>query len=192
MPSAIRWAAVIAVAMMGCDSGSSSPSHRCDTFTAYVDADGDGRGGARTVQVESCEGHPPNEGTAWSSDDCDDGDATRWEPRTLYRDADGDGWGGAAETVCVGAAALPLGYVASGSDCDDSDAARFRGFVRYPDADADGVGTSPRDVPCVGEALPGGEPGAGWSVFGWDPDDADPAVTGPPEDDDPLLGLAVR
>jgi hypothetical protein len=171
MPSAIRWAAVIAVAMMGCDSGSSSPSHRCDTFTAYVDADGDGRGGARTVQVESCEGHPPNEGTAWSSDDCG---------------------GGAAETVCVGAAALPLGYVASGSDCDDSDAARFRGFVRYPDADADGVGTSPRDVPCVGEALPGGEPGAGWSVFGWDPDDADPAVTEPPEDDDPLLGLAVR
>jgi hypothetical protein len=192
MRAAIAGALVLVVAATGCDSRSSSQPSGCEVFTpAYRDADADGRGDAGGAQVARCAGDPAPAGYSFTFGDCDDADATRWEIRTAFRDADGDGRGGAAETVC-GGSAPPSGYLASGDDCDDSDAARFRGFVRYPDADGDGVGASPRDVPCVGE--PGAEPlpGAGFSVFGWDPDDGDPLVTDQPEEDDPLRPLAVR
>jgi hypothetical protein len=188
----MTWAAALAVLATGCES-TSAPPPACNTYAVYRDVDGDGRGDESGGHLELCPGDWAP-GFTESVGDCDDANATRWELQTLYRDADGDGRGGAVETVCAGTFPPP-GYVASGSDCDDADAARFRGFVRYPDADADGVGGSPRDVlPCVGETLPGGEPlpGAGWSVFGWDPDDADASVTEPAEDDAPLRGLAVR
>lgn len=188
----ITLALMLVVGHAGCGSGSSSGPSECAKHTLYRDVDGDGRGDDSAGRLEVCFGESAF-GYVDSLGDCDDGNATRWEVRTLYRDADGDGRGGAAETLCAGDVP-PMGYLASGDDCDDTDAARYRGLVRYPDADGDGVGASPRDVPCVGETLPGGEPlpGAGWSVFGWDSDDADASVTEAPEEDEPLRGLAVR
>jgi hypothetical protein len=191
MRTALTLAVALAVGAAGCDS-SSAPPPACAAYSVYRDLDGDGHGDENGGRLELCDGEW-RAGFVDSFGDCDDGNATRWELRLLYRDADGDGRGGAAETVCAGSAPPP-GFRASGDDCDDSDATRFRGFVRYPDADGDGVGASPRDVPCVGETLPGGEPlpGTGWSVFGWDPDDANASVTEPPEGDEPLLGLRIR
>jgi hypothetical protein len=194
MRSAITAALTAAVAVAGCDSSTSGsgPSACAVRTLAYADADRDGRGSGAGVELEECRVDPPA-GYAATDGDCDDRDATRWELKSLHLDADRDGHGGAEVSVCLGDA-LPAGYVASAGDCDDADAARFRGFVRYPDADGDGVGTSPRDVPCIGETLPGGGPlpGAGWSVFGWDPDDAAASVTEEPEEDDPFRPLAVR
>ena len=61
--------------------------------------------------------------------------------------------------------------LAVGRDCDDADPSVYRAIVRYPDGDGDGVGATPRTIFCVAETAP-----AGYSRFGWDIDDHDPAV----------------
>jgi hypothetical protein len=75
-------------------------------------------------------------------------------------------------SLCSGAT-LPPGYRdrANGNDCNDSDSTRWRTLVLYPDHDGDGVGTPPRATACRGADLP-----AGYSLFGDDEDDNDPAV----------------
>ncbi|MBK9646705.1 MAG: FG-GAP repeat protein [Deltaproteobacteria bacterium] len=121
------------------------------TTLVYVDADGDGYGGADSAltcgvpsgyaatstdcddsagsinpgAVEACNGF---------DDDCDgDSDeagatgAESWAP-----DVDGDGQG--SETGAVSACVAPTGYVRSTTDCDDGDAAVFVGATERCDA----------------------------------------------------------
>jgi hypothetical protein len=158
-----------------CDDSSPAVSR---TVYGYVDEDGDGVGAGAAIQ--SCTDGSLPTGQVATGTDCAPADATRWQMLAYAgRDEDGDGWTTrAAGTLCSGAA-LPPTYAAtaSGNDCDDHDVSRWRWVVLYPDGDGDGVGAPPRTIPCLGATLP-----AGFSVYGWDPDDRDPRVTEAEED----------
>ncbi|MBX2796505.1 MAG: hypothetical protein KTR31_02515 [Myxococcales bacterium] len=136
----------------------------CDT-PFYLDADGDGLGGAATSVVVGCvapEGHVANDV------DCDDTDAA-W-PAVLYFDGDDDGWGDsdAAQVGCE-----QPGWVRTEGDCDDTDDGVHPGAV---DVAGDGL-----DSDCDGTDAPGPDPdrdGDGLSdreelVLGSDPDNPD-------------------
>ena len=125
--------------------------------TAYLDADGDGAGGA--AGDTSCE--PPT-GYTFDSGDCNDGDPTiapdadelcdgldndcdgatdeDLAAGTWYVDADADGFGNDAGALT---ACAPLaGYVNEPGDCDDADAETFPGALAScsgADQDCDGV-----------------------------------------------------
>lgn len=74
---------------------------------------------------------------------------------------------------CLGVEPLPDPYrgVAVGNDRDDADSTHFRFMPSCPHRGGDGVGAGPRQaVGCLGTALP-----PGTSLFGFDPDDGDPA-----------------
>lgn len=143
----------------------------------YADADGD-MVGAGDAMVFCTDGSLPA-GYSRSGSDCAPDDSSRWEVLTYaHVDVDGDGHTTPAEgQLCTGPA-LPPPYFASasGNDCNDADPARFHWTVLYPDADGDGVGVPPRVVPCLGTQLP-----AAHSIFGFDPDDADPTTREPAE-----------
>ncbi len=97
-----------------------------------------------------------------------------------YVDRDSDGYTAPeAGEVCTGAT-LPDPYRASakGNDCSDSDTSQYRWVVMHRDLDGDGIGAGPRSVFCLGNCLP-----PGWSIFGYDPDDGDPAVQSSEDDD---------
>ncbi|MFY0583038.1 hypothetical protein ACN28S_59980 [Cystobacter fuscus] len=72
----------------------------------------------------------------------------------------------------------PYTPAASGNDCDDADSARFLWRVLYPDRDGDGVGTPPRVVLCLDD----GPTPPGYSIYGFDPDDSDPASRDPADE----------
>jgi hypothetical protein len=100
-----------------------------------VDADGDGH---------------------WSTDDCNDADASKWRTRTAYRDADSDSVGaGEPVVVCAGDATLPAGYAVSAGDCDDGRPDRWREVAGYLDADEDGIGVGELATFCRGNDLRG-------------------------------------
>ena len=67
---------------------------------------------------------------------------------------------------------MPKPYLAAahGNDCDDLSLARWKWAVLYRDLDGDGVGLSPREISCRDDSIPDG-----WSIYGDDPDDADPS-----------------
>jgi len=136
--------------------------------TSWLDADGDGYGGA-AFSEETCD---VPEGFVDNADDCNDGDATvhpdaeetcdgrdedcdgdtdedAVDAPTWYRDGDGDGFGDAS-TAVVDCSAAAI-FVESADDCDDTDPAV------HPDADEVCNGT---DDDCDGAT-----------------DDDDPAVT---------------
>jgi hypothetical protein len=156
------------------------------SLQAYVDEDEDGTG-AGTPATFCTNGSAPA-GYVLSDTDCAPADSSRWQVLTYaHVDADSDGHttpsGG---QMCTGEA-LPLPYFASasGNDCDDADDTRFYWRVLYPDRDGDGVGAPPRVVPCLGMEMP-----AGYSIFGFDPDDTDPRRREPADDSELELILA--
>lgn len=141
--------------------------------TAFEDTDGDGVGaGASTVLCTN--GQVPSPWSATGTD-CDAQDATRWQELVAaHADRDGDGFTTPipAQRLCTGKS-LPLPYFlkAVGNDCDDADADRSVWTWLYRDQDADGVGATPRQMTCIGASAV-----AGWSRYGDDADDNDPAV----------------
>jgi hypothetical protein len=150
----------------------------------YPDADGDGAG-AGAAQAFCATALPA--GFSASGTDCAPDDPSRWQTLAYAGvDADGDGYTvGPAGKICTGAT-LPDPYraTAHGNDCDDQDPARWAWTVLYPDRDGDGVGAPPREVQCLGSAIP-----PGYSIFGWDTDDANPGTSW----DQPVeLGLVLR
>jgi hypothetical protein len=151
------------------------------TVVGYADADGDGVGAG--AGVAACTDGAIPAGQVATGTDCAPEDGSRWQllPYALA-DRDGDGLTAPVTpgNVCA-AAVLPEPYraVAVGLDCDDGERSVWRAVVRYPDADGDGVGATPRAIVCLGS----GEP-PGYSRFGWDVDDADPAVQRDGADDE--------
>jgi hypothetical protein len=155
------------------------------SVTAYADADGDGVGAGAPVAFCTDGAVPP--GYSAQGTDCAPDDPSRWQT-LAYAAVDRDGDGATARevgTVCVGAA-LPAPYraTASGNDCDDADPTRWRWVVLYPDRDGDGIGAPPRDVQCLGSAIP-----TGWSIFGYDPDDTNPAALPDPAEQELVTEL---
>jgi hypothetical protein len=143
----------------------------------YADADGDTVGAGEAVAF--CTDGSVPAGYSPSGSDCAPDDSSHWQVLTYsHVDVDGDGYTTPAEgQLCAGAALPPPYFVsASGNDCNDTDPSRFHWTVLYPDADGDGVGVPPRVVPCLGTQLP-----AGHSIYGFDPDDADPTTREPAE-----------
>ncbi|GEJ57546.1 hypothetical protein [Anaeromyxobacter diazotrophicus] len=142
------------------------------TVVAYLDADGD-EVGAGPAESFCTDGSVPA-GYALRGGDCAPDDKQRWQLLSYaYVDRDADGFT-AAESgqVCAGGT-LPDPYraVANGKDCDDADPRLHRWVVLYRDLDGDGVGAGPREVQCLADEIP-----AGWSIRGYDVDDADPVV----------------
>jgi hypothetical protein len=143
------------------------------SLQVYADTDGDGVG-ADAAMTACTDGSTPA-GHSLQGTDCAPADASRWRLHTFkYVDADGDGHTQPATGQVCAAATLPPPYTsaASGNDCDDADATRFLWRVLYPDHDGDGVGVPPRVVMC----LDAGAPPPGYSIYGFDPDDSDPAL----------------
>ncbi len=152
---------------------------------SHLDLDGDGRtiASAGTLCIGATV--PAGYLTAPNGNDCDDANPAAWTSYAYsYVDLDGDGQTiASAGTLCIGAT-VPAGYrtVPSGNDCDDADPARYRWVVLYPDADGDGVGAPPRSIQCLGATLP-----AGFSVYGFDVDDANPALRWDGADEEMLV-----
>jgi hypothetical protein len=148
------------------------------TLQGYVDADKDGVG-AGDVQFLCTNGTLPS-GYVTTRTDCAPTDELRWRLLTSWH-VDNDGDGHTVPTsgeLCAGSElAPPLFLTASGNDCDDADETRFTWSVLYPDKDGDGVGAPPSSVPCLGTGRP-----AGFSIYGFDSNDADAQVTESAED----------
>ncbi len=138
----------------------------------YADQDGDGVGAG--ASIASCTDGTLPAGQVASGSDCAPADPAAWQ-RVSYAglDEDGDGYTTRVTGTLCTDGTIPAPYVAAvrGNDCDDQDPSLYRWVVLYPDGDGDGVGAPPRIIPCLGDALP-----AGYSIFGWDPDDGDPSV----------------
>lgn len=146
-----------------------------DLFRALVgapDIDGDGFGAP--PREPFCTGGSLPSGYVADATDCAADDPLAWRSyANPFVDRDGDGHTvREVVTLCIGTT-LPAPYLATanGNDCDEGEPALFRWVVLYADQDGDGVGAPPRWIPCLGATLP-----AGWSVFGYDLDDADAAV----------------
>ncbi len=169
---------------LDCDDGD---AQIFESMTVYADGDGDGFGAGAAQQVCTDGTSPP--GTSILSTDCDDGAAERWMSLTYVAvDQDGDGvTTPAAGARCTAGLLLPPYYASAiGNDCDDGDPTLRRFTVLYRDGDGDGAGASPRQVRCLGASIPGG-----FSVRGYDEDDADPAVI-ESEDFEDLLDLVLH
>jgi hypothetical protein len=154
-------------------------------LTVFADTDGDGVGAGAATQA--CTAGAVPAGFSAEAGDCAPGDAGAWQMLAYnHVDADGDGATVAlAGQVCAGETLPdPFRTAASGNDCDDEDPALTRFVVLYPDQDGDGVGASPRAILCLGATLP-----ANQSLHGYDPDDADPAITDDPEEDALVLQI---
>jgi hypothetical protein len=148
------------------------------TRSGYPDTDKDGVG-AGAQELVCTNGTLPS-GYSTTRTDCAPEDALRWRLLTSWHvDNDGDGHTAPASgELCAGSTlSPPLFLTASGNDCDESDRTRFTWSVLYPDRDGDGVGAPPSSVPCHGAQRP-----AGFSIFGFDSDDADARVTESAED----------
>ncbi|MBF5045663.1 hypothetical protein FGE12_24870 [Aggregicoccus sp. 17bor-14] len=155
---------------------------------ADVDADGVGAGEAQAF----CTAGALPAGFVASSTDCAAQDAARWRTVTPgFLDQDGDGYtvvDPAPTAQCIGTAPeAPSVLAARGNDCEDTDPTRFLWRVFYRDEDGDGVGAAPRLLRCLATgAAPAGE-----SPYGWDSDDADPAVQ-QSEEDEAVLQLLLE
>ncbi len=148
------------------------------TLQGYPDTDEDGVG-AGTVERLCTHGTLPS-GYSTTPTDCAPEDGLRWRLLTSWHvDDDGDGHTvPASGELCAGTTlSPPLFLTASGNDCDESDKTRFTWSVLYRDSDGDGVGAPPSSVPCHGAQRP-----AGFSIYGFDSDDADARVTESAED----------
>ena len=174
--------------------GNAQNGNDCDDATpalhasvvAYPDSDGDGLGAGSPVTF--CTDGSPPAGYVLLGTDCAPEDPASWQLLSYaHVDRDGDGYT-APEVgqVCAGSALPdPFRAAAGGNDCAADDPSLFRWVVLYRDRDGDGIGAGPRTVPCLGASIP-----AGWSVFGYDPDDDSPAVqVNASEDDELLFGL---
>ncbi|MCY1082784.1 hypothetical protein [Archangium lansingense] len=150
------------------------------SLQAYLDEDADGVG-AGSPSTFCTNGSLPT-GYASSSTDCAPSDALRWRNLAFQHvDADGDGRTTPSSGQLCSGSALPSGYAtkATGNDCDDANAALYLWRVLYPDRDGDGVGVPPRAVLCLND----GPVPAGYSIYGFDPDDTKPTIAYPPEDE---------
>jgi len=181
------------------------PGQRCDCDDAdpdvgegrtqewFVDADGDGVGGATSVQACAApegfvaEGGDCDDATDQIGpgrpeqcngldDDCDgkvdddqDGDVVGADV-LCFLDQDGDGFGSDAAASLEPRCGCPAGYVEVAGDCDDGDATRHPDTVWYLDQDGDGVGAVAfAGVSCV-------PPDERAAPVGEDCDDQDAAV----------------
>jgi hypothetical protein len=148
-------------------------------YQAYVDEDGDGVGAGSAAPL--CTSGPLPGGYSPQGTDCAPTDAASWQRLSYkYVDADGDGRTvPSTGDVCTGAK-LPASYAntATGNDCDDSNPALYLWRVLYPDRDGDGVGAPPRVVMCLDD----GPVPPGHSIYGFDPDDSNPATAWPTEE----------
>ncbi len=157
-----------------CDDTSAA---RFRQVTVYVDADGDGDG-AGSSSVACTAGAAPT-GYSLNGTDCAPTDPTlRVALPYGYVDRDGDGQTVVESGALCANAPLPKPYAttATGLDCDDADAAKTHFAVIFPDADGDGVGGGQYVIECIGAALP-----VGYSPYGDDEDDGDPAKKDDPE-----------
>ena len=135
------------------------PADSCETQTWFLDADGDGYGGTRTL--EACEA--PS-GYVADDSDCDDLDAEAFPGAlSLFTDADGDGFGdpGSPVEACV----WEEGLSEDASDCDDSAALTFPGADETCDGvdnDCDGLVDGlavPGDFATIQEAVDAADDG---------------------------------
>jgi len=115
------------------------------TFSFYVDNDGDHFGIGDLVPACAIDANTPPAGFSANNTDCNDGDNTVYQSALLYADGDHDGYtSGVTQTVCYGAI-LPSGYVASltAIDCNDSVGAIHPNAVEIPyngvDDDCDNI-----------------------------------------------------
>jgi hypothetical protein len=162
----------------GGDCNDSNPELHT-TRPGYPDTDKDGVG-AGAQEFVCTNGTLPLDYSTTRTD-CAPEDSLRWRLLTSWHvDNDEDGHTAPASgELCAGSTlAPPLFLKASGNDCDESDRTRFTWSVLYPDKDGDGVGAPPSSVPCHGAQRP-----AGFSIFGFDSDDADARVTESAEDE---------
>ncbi|UGS20584.1 YDG domain-containing protein [Flavobacterium cyclinae] len=89
------------------------------SYTYYVDTDGDGYGSTTTVML--CDS-TLQEGYSVNNTDCDDTNAAVWRTGDFYVDADADTYGtGEAVSLCYGTN-TPAGYATRAGDCNDSSA----------------------------------------------------------------------
>jgi hypothetical protein len=129
------------------------------SMSAFVDADGDLRGGASGTV---CAGYSLPAGWAAQGGDCDEADGRRWQLLSYsYVDRDRDGYTKYEYgTVCSGAGlASPYsstpGWRGNG-DCDDADALAYVTVYGYADTDTDGVGGGSIAALCTRGSLPAG------------------------------------
>lgn len=165
-------------------NGDDCDDTRADVYLSrqgWPDEDADGVG-AGTASTFCTAGSLPS-GYSATSTDCAPGDALRWQNLSFQHvDADGDGRTTPSSGQLCSGTTLPTGYAtqATGNDCDDANPALFLWRVLYPDKDGDGVGVPPRVVLCLDD----GPVPAGYSIYGFDPDDTDPRTAYPTEDPD--------
>ncbi len=130
-------------AVLSCGDGTSA------YYPCYHDYDDDGRGAGTAYYACHCGSAA---GTSLTHNDCDDGNAARFQLKSCYADADGDDYGtGSTSSVCVGSTCeTRVGYATVGGDCNDSNAARFQMKTCYADADGDHYGTGSSSSVCMG------------------------------------------
>lgn len=121
------------------------------TKVFYVDGDLDGFG-STTATLLPVNDAP--EGYAINNTDCNDSDATVYEPIQYYVDADKDGFGSTV-TAMLCSSIAPEGYAANNTDCNDNDATVYEPIQYYVDADKDGFGSTETAMLCSSVAPEG-------------------------------------
>ena len=129
-----------------------------ETFSFYVDADGDTFGAGSLVSVCAVNGLTPPTGYSLNDTDCDDADTLVFTSATLYTDADNDTYTvGSGSLICYGVN-LPAGKRLTASeteDCDDANATIYQSATLYTDVDGDSFDAGSALI-CYGETLPTG------------------------------------
>ncbi len=133
---------------------------RYQLLSVRADADGDTR--CVGAALNECSGASPNAGRRLpsgcvGSDDCNDGDAARFQTLSVRRDSDGDTYcTGSATNQCAGNSPDP-GWrtsCSSGDDCDDGRNDRYKLVNVRNDADSDGYCAGSSFSACVGGSGP--------------------------------------
>ena len=139
-------------------------------YPFYIDADGDGYGGASLVSVCAVNATTPPSGYSLNNTDCDDNNAIT-HPYPFYIDADRDGFGaGNLVSVCAVNATTPAsGYSVNNTDCNDNNAT-IHPYPFYIDADRDGYGVGSLVSVCAVNAT---SPPIGYSINNTDCNDYD-------------------
>src|SRR6476620_10036806 len=136
--------------------------------TCYLDLDGDQHGYALTNHTDCSD-----PGFSTDHNDCDDGNAQRWQWLDCYTDADRDGSGvGNKQSVCAGRDCASVGMASVKGDCDDGDSSVAGPSIDcYDDDDGDHYGAGHVLATCATSCL-----AAGRAESAGDCNDSDPNI----------------